>query len=86
MPKKVRIEERAVERFVSIDALQPGTVFVVKVGERIPADGIVIEGETQADESLLSGESAPISKVVGNTVVSGSLNAAGCLSVIGNWP
>jgi heavy metal translocating P-type ATPase len=81
MPKKVRIEDRTGERFVSIDALQPGTVFVVKAGERVPADGIVMEGETQTDESLLSGESVPISKVEGDTVVSGSLNAGGAIKV-----
>ena len=44
MPKKVRILTASGERFVSIDALQPGQVFVVKAGERIPADGIVVEG------------------------------------------
>jgi len=81
MPRKVRITERGEERFVSIDALRPGAVFVVKAGERIPADGTILEGQTQADESLLTGESTPISKAVGDTVVSGSLNAGGVIKV-----
>jgi len=81
MPKKVRIADRGEERFVSIDALQPGTVFIVKAGERIPADGTVLEGETQIDESLLTGESIPISKTVEDTVISGSLNAGGVIKV-----
>jgi Cu+-exporting ATPase len=81
MPKKVRLLSVAGERFVSIDALEPGQVFVVKAGERIPADGFVVEGETHADESLLSGEAAPVAKRVGYPVVSGSLNADGMIQV-----
>jgi cation transport ATPase len=81
MPKKVRILSRAGERFVSIDALAPGQVFVVKAGERVPADGIVVEGETYADESLLSGEATPVAKRTGDVVVSGSLNAGGVIQV-----
>ena len=81
MPKKVRIAERGEERFVSIDALQPGIVFIIKAGERIPADGSIVEGETQTDESLLTGESTPITKHVGDRVISGSLNAGGVIKV-----
>lgn len=81
MPKKVRLASRGQERFVSIDALQPGMVFIVKSGERIPADGTVLDGQTQVDESLLTGESTPISKHPGDPVVSGSLNAGGVIHV-----
>ncbi len=81
MPKKVRILSAAGERFVSIEALEPGQVFVVKAGERIPADGMVVEGETHADESLLSGEAKPVAKHPGSAVVSGSLNAGGVIQV-----
>ncbi|MBS1802407.1 MAG: heavy metal translocating P-type ATPase [Acidobacteria bacterium] len=81
MPKKVRIADGADERFVSIDALQPGTVFIVKAGERIPADGTILQGQTQADESLLTGESTPVNKDVGDSVVSGSLNAGSVIRV-----
>jgi len=81
MPKKVRVVVDGGERFVSIDALEPGTIFMVKVGERVPADGVVLEGESDADESLLTGESAPISKEPGDTIVSGSLNIGGVITV-----
>lgn len=81
MPKKVRIADLSQEHFVSIEALQPGVVFIVKAGERIPADGTIVDGETQADESLLTGESTPISKHVGDNVLSGSLNAGGVIWV-----
>ena len=80
-PKKVRVVANGEERFVSIDALEPGTAFLVKVGERVPADGIVLEGESEADESLLTGESAPVAKLPGDTVVSGSLNTSGAILV-----
>jgi len=81
MPRKVRMLSSAGERFVSVEALEPGQVFVVKAGERIPADGLVMEGETHADESLLSGEAAPVARRPGDPVVSGSLNAGGVIHV-----
>jgi len=81
LPKKVRVLTAAGERFVSIDALVPGQIFLVKAGERLPADGVIVEGETHVDESLLSGESAPVRKRVNDTVVSGSLNADGVIQV-----
>ncbi|MEZ5427036.1 MAG: cation-translocating P-type ATPase [Pyrinomonadaceae bacterium] len=81
MPKKVRLLAGNAERFVSIDALNTGDVFVVKSGERIPADGVITEGETHADESLLTGESNPISKQTGDAVVSGSLNTGNVIKV-----
>ncbi len=81
MPKKARVLANGVERFVSIDALQPGEIFVVKAGERVPADGIVVEGQTHADESLLTGESAPVARRPGDRVISGALNAGGIIQV-----
>ncbi len=81
MPKKVRLFIDGVERFVSVDALNEGDQFVVKAGERVPADGVVIEGISYADESLLSGESVPIAKQPGSTLVSGSLNTGNVLFV-----
>ena len=84
MPKKVRLaseNDPSEEHFVSIEALRPGMVFLVKSGERIPADGIILDGQTQTDESLLTGESRPISKAPGDTVLSGSLNAGGVIRV-----
>jgi len=81
MPKKVRLFVNGDERFVAIDALNEGDIFVVKAGERVPADGIVTDGESHADESLLTGESNPISKSPGSAVVSGSLNVGNVLRI-----
>jgi heavy metal translocating P-type ATPase len=81
VPTKARLESAAGERFVAIDALEPGTIFISKTGERIPTDGVVIAGETEADESLLTGESAPVPKRPGDAVISGSLNAGNMIKV-----
>ncbi|AQZ09908.1 CCC2 (YDR270W) [Zygosaccharomyces parabailii] len=62
---------------VPIDLLQPGDVVEVMPGKRIPADGIVTEGETEIDESLITGESLPIVKKTGSSVIAGSINGPG---------
>ncbi len=81
MPNKARLLSKGTERFVSADALEPGQIFVVKAGERIPADGVVTEGESHADESLLTGESVPVRKRSGENVAAGSINVDGVISV-----
>jgi heavy metal translocating P-type ATPase len=81
MPRKARLESDAGDRFVAIEALEPGAIFISKTGERIPADGVIIEGETDVDEALLTGESAPVRKRPGDTVISGSLNAGNLIKV-----
>jgi len=81
MPDKARVMVDGGERFVSIDALRPGDLFRVKAGERIPADGIVVEGRSHADESVLTGESVPRAKQPGDTVVCGSVNSTSALEI-----
>jgi heavy metal translocating P-type ATPase len=81
MPKKARLLVEGRERFVSIDALRSGTVFLVQPGERIPADGVVVEGHSHVDESVLTGESVPRTRGVGDNVICGSVNGSGILQV-----
>ena len=81
MPAKARLIQDGCERFVSIEALKPGGLFRVLAGERIPADGIVVEGRSHADESVLTGESAPQAKAPGDDVVCGSINTTGVLEI-----
>jgi Cu2+-exporting ATPase len=59
---------------VSVLRLQPGDVVRIPVGQAFCADGVLTQGRTRADESLLSGESVPLDKAVGDTVIAGSLN------------
>jgi heavy metal translocating P-type ATPase len=81
LPKKARLRLEDREHFVSIEALEPGVVFLVKAGERIPADGIVVAGTSLVDESVVTGESEPLAKTVGDEVICGALNAAGVLEI-----
>lgn len=82
MPRKVRLLIEGQERFVTIEALGKGQTFLVKAGERIPADGLIIAGNCHADESLLTGEATPVPKTVGSEVISGSINLGGQGGVI----
>jgi Cu+-exporting ATPase len=69
------------EENVAIAALRLGDVVVVKPGERFPVDGEVIDGESQADEALISGESLPVAKQPGSPVTGGAINGEGRLIV-----
>ncbi len=81
LPNKMRLVLGTAERMVAVETLQPGQVFVVRPGERIPADGIVVTGEAHADESLLTGESTPVSKRPGSQAIAGSVNTDGVLRI-----
>jgi Cu+-exporting ATPase len=69
------------ERDVAIGALRVGDLVVVKPGERFPVDGEVIEGQSHADEALISGESLPVPKQPGDKVTGGAINGEGRLLV-----
>jgi Cu2+-exporting ATPase len=62
-----------------VAALTPGDLVLVRPGEAIPADGIVIDGESIVNEALLTGESRPVAKGIGATLVGGSLNVSGAV-------
>ncbi|MBX2990708.1 MAG: cation-translocating P-type ATPase [Bacteroidetes bacterium] len=81
LPKKVRIKAPEGERLVAVDKLSVGDRFIVKSGEKIPADGVVVEGNAIVDESLLTGESKSIEKRVGSAVVASSMNVNGVIDV-----
>ena len=66
---------------VPVAHLRKGDIVLVRPGEKIPSDGVVVEGESFVNEALLTGESKPIRKTVGNVVVGGSVNDEGVLKV-----
>ena len=66
---------------VPIEELQVGDTVVVKPGEKIPADGQIIEGETAVNQSMLTGESKPVPKKEGEEVIGGSINGEGSITV-----
>jgi len=69
------------EREISIDEVQPGDVMVVRPGEKIPTDGVVVEGESAVDESMATGESMPVNKRPGDEVIGATVNQDGLLQV-----
>ncbi|MFZ6773606.1 heavy metal translocating P-type ATPase [Undibacterium sp. SXout7W] len=66
---------------VDASVLMPGDILLVNAGESFPADGIVLEGTSECDESLMTGESLPVSKSVGSEVIAGAVNITGTLVV-----
>jgi Cu2+-exporting ATPase len=66
---------------VPVDELNKGDRVLIKPGEKIPADGVVVEGETFINESLLTGESKPVSRGEGSEVIGGSINEEGSITV-----
>jgi heavy metal translocating P-type ATPase len=71
--QKVRLSDRGRERWVSPEAVEPGEEFLVLAGERVPLDGRITSGRAKIDESVLTGESRPITKDVGDEIMGGTL-------------
>lgn len=78
-PKIANVERDGKELSISVDDVQIGDIFLVRPGENIPVDGIVIEGTSAVNESALTGESLPVDKEAGSTVSSATLNQSGFL-------
>lgn len=76
-PKTAVILQNGVETEVSIDQVKKGDVFVVRPGENIPVDGVVLEGSSAVNEAALTGESIPVDKAAGDTVSAATLNQSG---------
>ncbi len=76
-PKTATIIENGVEKVVPVENLRRGDVFVVRPGENIPVDGIIIEGSSAVNESALTGESIPVDKAQGDTVSAATINQSG---------
>ncbi len=75
------IERNGVEMSVLTEQVQVGDIVIVRAGEKIPVDGIVIMGASAVDESLLTGESLPIDKIKGDQVIGSTLNKQGLLKI-----
>lgn len=76
-PKTAVIERDGEETLVQIAEVKTGDVFVVRPGENIPVDGVIIEGGTAIDESALTGESVPVDKSIGDEVSAATINRTG---------
>lgn len=76
-----RLDAKGNIEVIPVSALRPGDVVLVRPGSRIPADGEVIEGESNVNESMLTGESRPVKKSLGDKVIAGTVNGEGSLRV-----
>ena len=76
-PNTARVLAEEGEKEISIDEVEAGQVIVVRPGESIPVDGVILEGHTTVDESMLTGESIPVEKGPGDAVVGASINKNG---------
>ncbi|MBS7638793.1 cation-translocating P-type ATPase, partial [Candidatus Bathyarchaeota archaeon] len=81
MPEQASVLIDGVERRMSLREIQPGMTLLVRAGERIPLDGMVLEGLSYIDESLITGESTPRLRGPGDEVYAGTLNTSGVLKL-----
>ena len=82
MAKVIKRGETGIEEIeIPIEQIQEGEVMVIRPGERIPTDGIVIEGSSSVDESAITGESIPVDKKKGDEVIGATINKSGLLKV-----
>ncbi len=80
-PKTARVRRGGVEVDLPIEQVRRGDIVVVRPGERIPVDGQLASGQTAVDESMLTGESKPVKKTVGDRVYGGTINRTGAFTV-----
>ena len=81
-PKSARlINDQGVERDVPLDQVNPGDALRVRPGEKIPVDGVVTEGSSSVDESMMTGEAIPVEKQAGDRVIGATVNGTGSLVI-----
>ena len=78
-PKTVTVVRDGVEQVIDATDVEKGEIFLVKPGESVAVDGIVLEGKSSFDESAITGESIPVPKQEGDTIVSASMNKSGLI-------
>lgn len=76
-PKTARVMRNGEEKEISIDEVQVDDIIVVRPGEKLPVDGVVVSGNTSIDEAMLTGESIPVEKKVDDEVIGASINKTG---------
>ncbi|MFH1095449.1 MAG: copper-translocating P-type ATPase [Candidatus Micrarchaeota archaeon] len=77
VPPQARLLRNGREALVPTSDVKPGDVLVLKPGDKVPVDGVIMGGETLIDESMVSGESIPVQKKRGDKVIGGSINQSG---------
>ena len=80
VPPQARVFKDGKEIMVSTSDIQLGDIIILKPGDKVPVDGEIVEGETAIDESLVTGESIPTAKNIGDQVIGGSINVTGSVT------
>lgn len=80
-PRTAHVEQNGQWVDLPVEQLVPGNVFMVRPGESVAVDGLVLDGQSALDEAMLTGESAPVAKAKGDRVFAGTLNQTGALQV-----
>jgi P-type Cu+ transporter len=78
-PKTATVVRDGKEVEISIEEVEVGEIIIVKPGEKMPVDGVVVEGTTSVDESMLTGESIPVEKKTGSSIIGASINKNGTI-------
>ncbi len=76
-PKNALVERNGKQQEIAIDAVIVGDIVIVKPGQKIPVDGIIVDGHSSVDESMITGESIPVEKKKGDGVISATINKTG---------
>ncbi len=80
VPSQARVVRAGKEMMVPTAEVKIGDILILKPGDKVPVDGVVLEGETAIDESLVTGESIPVTKKMGDEVISASINQSGSVT------
>ncbi len=80
-PKTARVVRGGVEQDVPVEDVWPGDTVLVRPGEKMPVDGLVLDGRSSVDESMLTGESLPVDKRAGSEVIGATINKSGLLTI-----
>ena len=81
MPREAHLLRESATKDVNVDELKPGNLVLVRPGEKIPVDGLITEGKSSINESMVTGESTPVTKSQDDKVIGGTINGNGSLKV-----
>lgn len=81
IPDRAEVVRGDKSEIIPISELKSGDIVLVKPGSQVPADGKIIEGRSELDESIITGESKPVEKNIGDTVIAGAINGDGSLKI-----
>lgn len=83
-PLTTKVLVNGVEKEIALEELSVGDIVVIRPGEKIPADGAIVSGSSSIDESMITGESMPVEKIVGSKIIGGTINKTGSFNFVVN--